>query len=73
MKRFVVAAATTLTLLTGCAQPADQPVEQHPADTVPVDAVGEDPTSQPTCDATTHGMHDHTTGRHVCPSEHGGH
>jgi PBP1b-binding outer membrane lipoprotein LpoB len=69
MKRTVAAVAVALAL-AGCGQPpAQQPVEQ-PANQVDVDAVGEDPTS---CDATTHGMHDHTGGRHVCPSEHGGH
>jgi PBP1b-binding outer membrane lipoprotein LpoB len=67
MKRTIAAVAVALAL-AGCGQPAEQPVEQ-PAHQVDVDAVGEDPTS---CDATTHGMHDHTAG-HVCPTEHGGH
>jgi len=71
MKRTVAAFAVALTL-GGCGQPAaQQPVEQ-PAHQVDVDAVGEDPTSHPSCDASTHGLHDHTAG-HVCPSEHGGH
>jgi predicted component of type VI protein secretion system len=67
MKR-TVAAVAALVVLAGCGQPPAEPVEQ-PAHQVDVDAVGEDPTG---CDATTHGLHDHTTG-HVCPTEHGGH
>jgi PBP1b-binding outer membrane lipoprotein LpoB len=70
MKRTVAAFAVALTL-GGCGQPAEEPVEQ-PANQVDVDAVGTQPTSQPSCDPSTHGMHDHTTG-HVCPTEHGGH
>jgi PBP1b-binding outer membrane lipoprotein LpoB len=74
MKRTVAAFAVALAL-AGCGQPAaQQPVEQ-PANQVDVDAVGEDPTSQP-CDATTHLEHipsEHIQGRHVCPTEHGGH
>jgi PBP1b-binding outer membrane lipoprotein LpoB len=67
MKRTVAAVAVALAL-AGCGQPPAEPVEQ-PAHQVDVDAVGEDPTR---CDASTHGLHDHTTG-HVCPTEHGGH
>jgi PBP1b-binding outer membrane lipoprotein LpoB len=66
--RRVAAAFAVALALAGCGQPPAEPVEQ-PANQVDVDAVGEDPTS---CDATTHGLHDHTTG-HVCPTEHGGH
>jgi hypothetical protein len=73
MKRTIAAFAVALAL-AGCGQPPAEPVEQ-PANQVDVDAVGTDPTSQP-CDATTHGQHvpsEHAKGRHVCPTEHGGH
>jgi PBP1b-binding outer membrane lipoprotein LpoB len=71
VRRVAAAFAAALTL-AGCGQPPAEPVEQ-PAHQVDVDAVGTQPTSQPTCDPSTHGMHDHTTGRHSCPTEHGGH